>query len=745
MASSVLELIIRAKDQTKEVLSEVADNASRTAGRLSEGFTRSGKALTAGLTLPIVGAGVAATKSLLDVESGLREVVTLTGQTGDEADATFERFKTQVRELSGEVGVAQSTLVDGLYQALSAGVPQETAFDFLQVASKASIAGVTDVETAVDGITTVLNAFGLDASEAEAVSDSLFTAVKGGKTTFEELSASLFNIAPAAAAANVDITEVNAAIATLTASGTPTKVATTQLRAALVGLQRPSEEMDAIFQKLGFANAQAAIESEGLAFALGAVSDAAAGDAGKLQTLLGSVEAVAAANVIAGTGAEKFSQEMENQANAIGATEAAFQEIEKSGSRSLERLFVSLQNLGSVFAEFLLPLVDKAVGFFQRLTDWFNNLSPAGQKVVGIAAGIAAALGPVLIVTGKVAKAFGPGGSLLKGFDAAKTGFSKLTKFLAANPYVAIAAATVAIVALIVANWDEIVAFLSRVWDTISGFISDNWELIVRILTLGLSDLVRLFVDNWDAISGVVSAVWDAIFGFISRNWELIVQLLFPGIGTLVVLFVENFDRIKGAVRAAIDFVKEHVINRIQEAWDRVRPIIETWQEVWGTIFETVGDVVDTVTEAIKTAWQGVSDFLGPIFETIGGWFTAFWQGVQTAVDNVVEFVTGLVEKIRGPLDWLVGKLQDLAGLLPGVGDGANDFAKVGSTNAFTVDGGTGPKPGLSLSQGPASDPALTETLDRLNTTLDSGLRAVMSTDETAEALRRRERELSQR
>lgn len=60
----------------------------------------------------------------------------------------------------------------------------------------AAVGGVTELETAVDGITSVVNAYGDDVLSAAEASDLMFTAVKLGKTDFTQLSASLFNVIP---------------------------------------------------------------------------------------------------------------------------------------------------------------------------------------------------------------------------------------------------------------------------------------------------------------------------------------------------------------------------------------------------------------------------------------------------------------------------------------------------------------------------------------------------------------------
>ena len=369
-------------------------------GNLGKKLTNIGSTLTLSITAPLTAIGAIAVNEFATVEKGLREINSLFGLTGEEAEKNFGMLTKVAKEASKELGILQSDVVPAMYNAISAGVPKENIFEFIKVAGNAAIGGVTDLNTSVDGLTSIINAFGLSMTEAESVADSMFAAVQGGKTTFSELSDSIFNIAPAAAAAGVSFQEVNAAIATLTAGGTPTAVATTQIRAALTGLQRPAEELDAIFQKLGFQTAQLAIEKKGLGFALDAVKKASNGSNGELQTLLGSTEAVAAANVLAGTGASKFNDELERQANSAGAATLAAEEINKSFGRELERTKVAASNLGIAIGGTLAPALGALNSVIEKVISFFANLSPTAQTVVVVFAGLAAAVGPILLGIG---------------------------------------------------------------------------------------------------------------------------------------------------------------------------------------------------------------------------------------------------------------------------------------------------------------------------------------------------------
>lgn len=251
----------------------------------------------------------------------VREVFTLMPGMSTKA---MDAMSGDVLAFGAEVGRVSDEVVPALYQAISAGVPQDNVFEFMRVASNAAQGGVTELETAVDGISSVMNAYGQDVISATQASDLMFTAVKGGKTTFDELSRSLFNVIPTAASLNLEFGNVTAALATMTAQGTPTTVATTQLRQLLIELSKEGSAAAATFEKLsGKSFTEFIAQGGNLAGALAIMEQGAADSNLRLSDMFSSVEAGNAALALTGAGAAKFAQELEAAANASGATEEA--------------------------------------------------------------------------------------------------------------------------------------------------------------------------------------------------------------------------------------------------------------------------------------------------------------------------------------------------------------------------------------------------------------------------------------
>ena len=84
--------------------------------------------------------------------------------------------------------------------------------------------------------------------------------------------------------------------------------------------------------------------------------------------------------------------------NYKGYAEAAAQ----SGAGSMRQLKNQLGDLAEQLGMILMPALQKIVGWISNMVTWFQNLSPTMQKVIVVIASLAAAIGPVLTVGGKL-------------------------------------------------------------------------------------------------------------------------------------------------------------------------------------------------------------------------------------------------------------------------------------------------------------------------------------------------------
>ena len=173
-------------------------------------------------------------ESLGNFEFGLGQVATLLDESQEQE--FMAGFEVQLQDLAVQSGETFDKLTKGLYDLISAGVPASESMELLTLSTQAAQAGATDTATAVDGLTTVVNAFASQGLTATQASDIFFATIRAGKTTFSELSQHIGQVAPLANAMGVSFEEVGASLAGMTVAGINTAEATTALNQSLASL-----------------------------------------------------------------------------------------------------------------------------------------------------------------------------------------------------------------------------------------------------------------------------------------------------------------------------------------------------------------------------------------------------------------------------------------------------------------------------------------------------------------------------
>ena len=308
-------------------------------GALVAGATSS--AFGPGAMAAATAGGLALAKSGLDAfssfDKGMREVWTL---LPDASEKTFRAMGQQLRAFSKDSVVPLQDATQALYQTISAG-HGDNPFALMEVATMAAKGGVTDLTTAVDGITTVLNAYKMESSEAAAVSDLMFTAVRLGKTTFDEMAPALSTVVPLAAAVGLGFENVTASLSVMTAQGIPTSVAMTQIRGMLAEVTKEGTKANTAFREIADQTLPDFVAAGGNMADILGVMQVAADDSGvSLLDMFGRVEAGTGALALMAGGGEELNTVLAEMEASAGATEAAHTIMADSVSEDLAALSI---------------------------------------------------------------------------------------------------------------------------------------------------------------------------------------------------------------------------------------------------------------------------------------------------------------------------------------------------------------------------------------------------------------------
>ncbi|MEI0493010.1 phage tail tape measure protein [Brachyspira intermedia] len=404
-ASQAIEAFGKLKDKTTDL--------EKGFDKIGKSFDKFGSLAAKSLTVPIAAGTTAfalAAKKAIDFDNGMRKILSLLPNLSKDS---LNVLRDDLLDFAKEAGKAPEEVVTAAYDALSAGVPEDNLFEFLEQASKGAVAGVTDMSVAVDGLTSVVNAYGQETLSFQNASDVIFSTIKIGKASYEELAGTLYNVIPTASAIGVKFEDIGAAIALMTSMGTPTAQAATQIRQALVELNKEGSTADNTFKEISGKSFKEFIQEGGnLQEALQMMEESARANGKEVTSMFSSVEAGNAVLSLSGKNAKAFKETLEEMNKSAGAANEAFKAIDDGPARQFERikaetealvielgnnlLPVAEESLLPFFKDSLIPTAEKLINTIGALIGAFNNLPAPMQAVSAGTVGLIAGFGPAL-------------------------------------------------------------------------------------------------------------------------------------------------------------------------------------------------------------------------------------------------------------------------------------------------------------------------------------------------------------
>lgn len=458
MSNTIRSLIVKVGADTTEFAKKMK-NIGKDLEKTGKTLSGVGNKLTMGVTMPILGAATAAVKLASDFEESSNKVATIM----DQNVMSLDKMKKGALDLSDSLGISVNEINEALYSVMSANGDTANSLKYVGIAGKAAKGGFTTVETAVDGLTSVMNAYKMTGEDAmQHVSDLMLTTQNLGKTTFGDLAGSLYNVIPTAAATGVAFEEISAQMALITSQGTPTSVATTQLRQLLVELSKEGGKTSKIFKQLAGKGFKEFVEEGGtVQDSLLMLEEYAKKSNIGINDLFGSVEAGAAALQLTGENTGKYSQFLTSMSDVAGATEKAFDTMNQGTNDSIADTINMLKNLGIEIGTMLAPYVQSFIESIKGVITWFKNLDEGTKVAIMRFAGFAAIIGPVLSVVGGLTSKLSGAFKAVSVFSKAIKGGSTVIKALGLmiGPGGAILVGLAAFAAaayLIWKNWDKI-------------------------------------------------------------------------------------------------------------------------------------------------------------------------------------------------------------------------------------------------------------------------------------------------
>lgn len=313
----------------------------------------------------------------------------------------METLSNDLLALSNDTGVAVTSLTESAYQAVSASVDTASAVDFVAQANELAAGGFTSTETAVDVLSTAINAYGLEVSEAGQLSDYLITTQNLGKTSVDQLAQSVGKVIPLASAYNVEMDNLSSAYAVLTANGIATAETGTYLKSMLTELADTGSTVAGVLQEeTGISFSELSASGQSLGDVLSIIGASVDNDATAFSNLWSSSEAGVGALSLLNAGTEKYNSVLNEMQNSTGAASQAHETMTGTAKHAQEELTNAANNLkiavGNSLLDTFTDLNHKGADALNWLTDFVQEHETlVSSLTAGIAVAAAATVGIV--------------------------------------------------------------------------------------------------------------------------------------------------------------------------------------------------------------------------------------------------------------------------------------------------------------------------------------------------------------
>ena len=301
----------------------------------------------------------------------------------------------------------------------------------------------------------------------------------------------------------------------------------------------------------------------------------------------------------------------ESLENGQGAAARMAETMQDNLSGRVTVLKSALEELAISFGDLLMPSIEKVVGWVQSFVDKLNSLDDGTREMIIRVGAVVAALGPVLLVGGKIATAVS---GIISKLPVIKTGLAAVK-----GAFAAISAPVLIVVAAI----GTLVAMFVHLWNTNEDFrnaIIGTWETIKETVGGFIDGIVQRFNDlgiNFDSITAGLKTAWEGLCNFFAP--------IFEGAFSYISVVVQT---VLGEVTGIVDIFIGVFTGNWTQVWNGVKTFFTSiWNGINGVV-TTVLNTINSVTNGKLTALKNR--------------FTSIFNGIKNKVTSVVNTIKGI-------------------------------------------------------------------------------------------------------
>lgn len=558
-----------------------------------------GSSLTKSLTLPLLAIGASSFKVAAEFEQSMLKVKAVSGATG----AEFKALQADALRLGSATRFSASEVSGLQLEFAKLGFSSDEITKVTEATLALAQASDSDLATAAEVAGSTLRAFGLDASETQRVTDVMASSFSSSALDMSLFKDSMKFVAPVAKAAGISLEETSAMLAALANNGIKGSQAGTALRRIIGELGATGGSVS---------EALADLSSQGLNLA-DAKDEVGRSAQSALLVLMESIGAV-------GDLTTKFE-------GAEGAAGDMAAEMDSGAVGGIKRMQSAIEGAQIAIGTALAPTISKIVDKIAELAAKFTALDQGTKDMILTIAGLAAVVGPLMVVLP----------TLIGGIGTALSAIF--------TPVGAIIAIVAALAAAFYYFFDDI---KQPMLDFINFFINlYNESMLFRGVIEGvIASFKNMFAVGkflFNSLVEIVSVMVSRIGEQFSAMGQLITSVLTGDLAGIAEGMSRIFENTKAAYVEMGSGILEHAANLGNEVADNYKTALRNTLEGDPVDFVTEQDLLD-VGEKIKNLIPDLNLFGGSGSGSGGGGGggaetgSGGEAGVQTLLDDLMSF-----------------------------------------------------------------------------------------------------------
>lgn len=614
--------------------------------QIGSALTGLGKGLTTAVTLPLMGFAAASIKVGNEFQAQMSRVQAIAGATAEE----LGRMKTQAIDLGAKTAFSAKEAAQGMENLASAGFQVNEIMDAMPgVLDLAAVSG-GDVAASSEAMASSLRAFGLEANQAGHVADVFARAAADTNAETSDMAEAMKYVAPVAHSMGLSLEETAASIGIMADAGIKGSQAGTTLRGALSRIAKPTKAMVKSMQELGVSFYDANGNMIPLREQIAQLKTATAGLTQEernrhLVTLYGQ-NSLSGMLALLDAGPEKLDKMTNALVNSDGAAKEMAETMQDNLASKIEQMGGAFESVAIIVQQILEPALAKIVGAITKVLEAFVNMSPIGQKMVVIFAGMVAALGPLLLIAGMVMTTIVKLRIAIQFLGPAFMGTMGTIAGVIAIFY-----ALVAVFMIAYTKSERFRNFINSLAPAIkAGFGGALEWLLPRLKELGewLQKAGEKAREFGQSVGSKVSKLLEQFGISIGQAGGSIGQF----IGNVLERLGGAFGKVGGVISIAVSLVTKFGLAflGITGPLGIAISLLVSFLTAWARTGEFNADGITQVFENLTSTIQSTADFISqylPVFVEKGTQILVkIIEGIASAVPQVVEVISQVIENI---------------------------------------------------------------------------------------------------